>query len=471
MGAQIGKLGNTELLKLYRTTLSADMVEFRLALANHQDDPRACLLLEDLNSYEAMVHTEVIERSLQQAPEVDDFQVIDHGPKLGQLGALVNTEKRAAHRELAFQSDSYLRGENIDRSEHPGATAKLANTGLTVEQVADELRSADLTINMGLRLFAKGGPFRDPSGGLVTSAPRMKNIYELPQKKGPDYLERRKMVEYALEPATEHADRSGIDPSNHPISAGVNVGRRIGGAAPGYGEVVLVLKDSVKDRCTFTPGDSFNAFEARVTPEKIARYKATVPDMLQPGGGLPEDSRKALLEHPTALNTVFTELDAMAGQDFGAGRPFLDALMRGPLREVDPGKATLLNYRLANAAIDIFRETPEAGGHVTTPERMSHMIPDFNEDVVQAITTGVKDERRINLPVNDYIEAQVYGGIDLANDVAEIRFLEKDISAMTPQQKREYLDLVEGLRQMASELGVRVVQYKPEEAELTRFDT
>jgi hypothetical protein len=192
MGAHIGKLDNTKLLKLYRTTLSADMVEVRLALANRENDPKARLLLEDLNSYEAMVHTEVIERSLQQSPEVDDFQIIDHGPKLGQLGALSNTEKRAAHRELASQSDSYLRGEDTDRAEHPGATAKLANTGVTAGQVADALRSADLTINLGLGLFAKGGAFRDASGKLVTSAPRLKNIYQLPQKKGPDYLERRR---------------------------------------------------------------------------------------------------------------------------------------------------------------------------------------------------------------------------------------------------------------------------------------
>ena len=102
MSAQIGKLDNTALLKLYRTTLSADMVEMRLALANRQNDPQARLLLEDLNSYEAMVQMEVIERSLPQTREVDDFRIIDHGPKRGQLAAQAATEKRAAQRELDF---------------------------------------------------------------------------------------------------------------------------------------------------------------------------------------------------------------------------------------------------------------------------------------------------------------------------------------------------------------------------------
>lgn len=489
MGAQIGRLGNTELLKLYRTTLSLDMVEYRLRLANLADpdggnDPEAGSLLESLNSYEAMVHAEVIERSLQPAGEVgvddDDnfqFQVIDHGPKLGQLGALANTEKRAAHRELDVQSDDYLRGDPwAERAGDPGAAAKLANTGLTAEQVGDALRSADLTINVGLKLFAKGGAFRDPSGALVTGAARMKNIYELPQAKSPQYLERRQMVEHALEPETERADRSGVDPSNHPISAGVNVGRKIAGAAPGYGEVVLVLKDSVKDRCTFTASDSFNApfSGARATPEKIARFKAKVDGMLEEGGGLAEPDRRRLRAQGTALSDMFAELEKMAdqGQGFPADRSMERFVTDELLRDIDPGKNTPLKYRLATAAMESLMEKPAAGSdHVTTPERMSHVIADLNQNVVEAIATGVQDERRINLPVNKYIEAQVYGGIDLANDVAEIRFFEKDVSKMKTQQEKEaYLDSVEGMRQMADELGVRVVRYEPEEAKLTHLD-
>lgn len=474
MGAQIGRLDNTELLKLYRTTLSADMVEFRLALANRQDDPMARLMLEDLNGYEAMVHMEVVERSAQRPGEVDEFQVLDHGPKLGQLGALASTEKRAADRDMAMQSDSYLRGEHADRAEHPGAAAKLAGTGLSPDQVTEALRSADLTVNVGPGLFVKGGPFRDEEGALRTEPQRLKNIYELPQRKGPQYLERRQMIEHGLEPVTQRADRGGIDADNHPISAGVNVGQRIAGSAPGYGGIVLVLKDSVKDRCTFTAGDSFKAFEAQVTPEKLALYKARVAELLGPESPVPEQARQELLGHPTALTTFFAELDNMVGQDFGAHRPFLDVLesANGPMREIDPGKVTLLKYRLQNLAIDTFMERPAAGSaHVTTPERMAHMIADFNQNVVDPIATGVRDDRRVNLPVNNYIEAQVYGGIDLANDVAEIRFFEKDVNTLDAAQKKEYLDSVEGLRQIAKDLGVRVVRYRPEEAQLPRTVT
>lgn len=488
MGAQIGRLSNTDLLKTYRASLSLDMLEYRMGLANRAEagpehDPEACLLLESLNSYEAVVHTEVLERSLQRAGEVDGFELIDHGPKLGQMGALASTEKRAAHRELDIQSDAYLRGDPwADRAEHLGAAARLGNTGLTVEQVSEALRSADLTINLGANLFAKGGAFRDESGALVSTAPRLKNIYELPQAKGPQYLARRQMVEYALEPATARADRSGIDPANHPISAGVNVGRKIAGAAPGYGEVVLVLKDSVKDRCTFTASDSFNApfTGARATPEKVAQFKARVAEMLEPGGGLSEPDRQRLREQGTALTSLFSRLDQMAARaaagdpadtGFPTDRPMDQFLHYDLLREIDEGRVTRLSYELANAAMDCFMDKPLAGSdHVTTPERMAHIIPALKDDAIQAIADG-QDPRRINLPVSNYVEAQVYGGIDLASDVAEIRFFEKDVSAMTPQQKAAYLDSVDGLNQIAQELAVRVVRYRPEEAKLTHLDT
>jgi hypothetical protein len=465
MSAQIGKLDNSALLKLYRTTLSADMVEVRLALANRANDPKARLLLEDLNSYEAMVHTEVIERTLPQPREDDDgFQNIDHGPKGGGLAALKATEDRAFKLELARQTDDYLRGDDPRRTGHPGAEAKLENTGVTIEEVEDALRSADLTINMGLKLFAKGGAFRDKSGKLVTGALRMKNIYDLPQEeKGPDYLKRRKLVEHALEPETAKVDAPGIDPDNHPISAGVNVGRRVRGAAPGYGEVVLILKPSVKARCTYTARDSFKVFEASVTREKIALYRAKVDEMLQPGSDLLKADRKALRDDPTKLNAMFNALEQMVAQNlsFGPDRPFIDEFQRA-LREVAPEPRSRLNYQLMNAAIDIFRKRPGAGGHVTTSDRMSHLIAGLNKNVLDHIVTGVRDAGQINLPINDYIEAQVYTGVDFASDVAEIRYPPRDTKRMS---KQAYDDCVQGLRKMASELGIPVVAYKEADVE------
>jgi hypothetical protein len=481
MGAQIGKLDNNELLKLYRTTLSADMLEFRLALGTRQGDPMARSLLEDLNSYEGMVHMEMAERSLQGAREDEGFELVDRGPKGGQLGALASAEKRAADREMNFQSDSYLRGEDTARTEHPGATAKLTGSTLTPKQVADAMRSADLTINLSPKLFAKGGPFLDDAGKLRPGGAHLKNIYELPQggDKGTSYVDRRQIIEHGLEPATQRADKSGVDPSNHPISAALDVGKRTGGAAgTAYGTAFVVLKDSVKERSTFTPRDAFYAYEAHVTPKSIAAYKHAVSELLQPGSALSETGRKALSEHPTALAKIFTELDKLVDQSFGVGHPetFEDAFRGGLLRDLEMGSVAGVTEadveKLFNAAIDIFMDKTPGGSHVTTPERLSHLIADLDQqNVLKPITSGIDDPRRVNLEVSQYIEAQVYGGVDLANDVKEIHFRDDDVRFMTAGQKREFLEARAGAEQMAKELGVPLVLFKMEDTEVTRLGT
>ena len=53
----------------------------------------------------------------------------------------------------------------------------------------------------------------------------------------------------------------------------------------------------------------------------------------------------------------------------------------------------------------------------------------------------------------------------------EIRFFEKDVNSLSAEKKAGYLDTVNGLNQIAKELGVRVVRYKPEEANLTHLNT
>ena len=230
----------------------------------------------------------------------------------------------------------------------------------------------------------------------------------------------------------------------------------------------------MKDRCTFTASNSFlTPFAgARATPEKVARFKARVAEMLEPGGGLSEPDRLKLRAQGTALADLFARLDEMAAIEaegdptrtgFPADQPMDHFLQSNLLRGIDP----TLTYQLATAAMDCFMEKPVAGSdRVTTPERMSHLIPAISDAALKAIQDG-QDPQRINLPVGNYAEAQVYGGVNLASDVAEICFIDRDTRQMNPQQKAAYLDAVQGMRRMADELGVRVVRYTPEEAGLT----
>ena len=138
------------------------------------------------------------------------------------------------------------------------------------------LRDADLTINLGANLFKPGGPFIDAEGRAKPDEMRIKNIFERPPDlKGPFYIERRVAFEHVEMPTLRAMDADGIKPADHPVSAGLNVGRNVGGAAPGYGACLIVLKDEVKQaRATFTAQDSFRTYTALATPQTVAAFAA-----------------------------------------------------------------------------------------------------------------------------------------------------------------------------------------------------
>ena len=260
MGRKLAALDNSDLLAVYRTTLSSDMLELRLALANRPDDPRAQSLLQDLNSWEGMVNMEVAERSLAGLPDTG------RKPQLSgaHLEMLASTERAAAKKELVQQSDDYLKGKpGAGRSEDPGALRRLQGKSIGAPELTQLMRSADLTVNLPRELFDPGGAFIGQDGRVKPEGLQLKNIFELPSDvKGPEYLERRQIIEHAQVPGLKEREKSGLDPKLHPISAGLNVGRMVAGAAPRYGWAFLVLKDQVKERATFTPTDSFYAFES-----------------------------------------------------------------------------------------------------------------------------------------------------------------------------------------------------------------
>ncbi len=128
-------------------------------------------------------------------------------------------------------------------------------------------------------------------------------MFEVPGSKGPAYVERRQVIEQAQLPTLARQGAQGLDPQGHPISAALNVGRNLLGAAykGGYGDLVVVLKEGVKQRCTYTPKDTFYSFEAKLTPERVTAMKAGLALLFQsPKGGLSEEALKARTARTTS---------------------------------------------------------------------------------------------------------------------------------------------------------------------------
>lgn len=418
LGAELRKLDNTELARLYRTTLSADMMEFRLALANLPDDPRAGAVLADLNGYVGMVNQELAERALTGMGEKPGDLTG------GQLDLLTGVDTAAAKRELVYQSDAWLEGDpSAARSHDPAAAQKLQGKGMAPVDVVKLLRQADLTINLPLDLLDPGGAFIKEDGSVDTGALKLKNIFELPAgRKGEAYRERRQVIEHAQIPGLAKRDQAGLDPTNHPVSAGVNVGRLAAGAAPLYGKMFLVLDEAVKERATFTPTDSFYAFEAHMTDETVGNIKHALLDLLAPDSPLSAPQRERFNADPTLLPKMLQRLDQAVGRDFGLGHPksledfFFQELSHGIPLSLDD-REVVWNAVLTHA-IDRSRE----GSKIASYERLDQLIGGLQDVDLDTLETGHDDTQRVNLRLDKYIEAQVFGGIDLTKDVRALHY-------------------------------------------------
>ncbi len=472
METNLQAMDNRALLELYRSSLSPDMLEFRLMLANRPtDDHIAQQLLSDLNSWEGMVHMELAERSLLPTDAVAGPQL--ESPITGrQMGVLADVEKHSAHRELDYQSDAYLRGDSrAARSHDPKAVQALAGKSVTVDQVQKLVRESELTVNLWSSLFEPGGPLIDKHGAARAGDARLKNVFDLPVgTKGPMYLARRQAIEHGGMPLLAKHDQSGVQGADHPISAALNPGRNLvgGGFKGGYGDAFLVLKDSVKERATYTATDSFFAYEASATPERISAMKREIQEVLDNGSAaLGDNALQGLKAKPEHLGEVFKRLDALAGQSFGIGHPRTlesigDELIKG-LDGLNTGDAEALYTIATRNLID----PQKSSGHVSSFERLGQVLAEVNKnadgiDMAEALGTAAKDPKRVNLSLNGYIEAQVMGGVDLLRDVAEIRY---DPDILDPATRK-------ALEKLSTDYGIKLSPFDASMAKtISRLET
>gem|GEM_PF-4112886 len=128
-----------------------------------------------------------------------------------------------------------------------------------VSRVCQQLKNSSLTVNFPTVIIYD-----------LLGDTRYKNFWQVPRgATPPGYGHDREATELALHPLRPLA------PSNlrvqgtpafpvkeygtaadRPISAGLNIAYYYGGAGPMYGTSYLVLRDQVRQRCTFTAGDS-----------------------------------------------------------------------------------------------------------------------------------------------------------------------------------------------------------------------
>ncbi len=463
MSDRMAAMGNSDLLELYRTSVSADMLELRLALTNRPENRQAQSWLEDLNSLEAAIHMEVAERTAAGDHELEGFAVVDKQLSARQLGVLAEAENRSFKRELSYQSDTYLKGADQNRTEDPQATQRLQGTNLQVSQVVSELRKADLTINIPEHLLEDGGPFIGDQGQVKDDL-QLANIHELKGgAKGGPYVDRRTTVENTMFPGLAKPRSAPSNPSDRPLYSAVNVGRGIAGGAArkNYGRVVLVLDDQVKNRATYTPADTFYSYEAHITEDGKRQFQEDL-DKLWKSGQLSEQGQKEF-DEDHAKQDILNRVDQAIDRHFGLGheKQFEDFVCNTLIGDRLGSFSKKDQELITNAALRAFIDRSDPKNHVVSQERMGQLLGHVANQDAQKIARTIQDPKRVNTELNRYIEAQVHGGVDLRHDIKEIRV---NADACTEAQ-------IDNAEKLAQQLGVPFKPFSLSDAVKKRTDT
>ncbi|MBF0099427.1 MAG: hypothetical protein HQK77_00820 [Desulfobacterales bacterium] len=431
----LGEMKNSDLLSLYRGTLSHQMLDLRLQLAG-ENSFLSDNLLGDLNTIEGMINMEVAQRAV--IPDSETKPAKPDDLKTAHLHVLADIEKTASKQELSFQSDEYLKGADTSVRFDPRAETKVSKQGVTAQQFLKVLQDADFTLNLGTQtLCGKDSPFFDKHGNLIPENLKLKNTFELAQltaqtESKKTYNDHRQFVEETRYPTLKEVDGRPDSPSFFPLSGALNVGRMKEGSAPSYGRSYVALKDNVKqERVAYLPQASFSSFRHMISDKTLENFSTKLDTFLQSAGPemkqmLNEENKARLLHH----------FSGMKGQEFTIGRPpdseyvmllpellpnsGLKSLPTSPQYQVD-------NERLMNVIWESFVLESTGPQYATSFNRLGNVIGDMQRGMIDDISEQAKKDQTLSTNISEYVEGQVFGGIDLTKDIKALHICEDEL--------------------------------------------
>ena len=324
---------------------------------------------------------------------------------------------------------------------------KLRQRGLdnvSTKQLGDVLRSAELTINIEPEiLLCETGVIENPDEHL-------KNIWHLSDKgikpKGEGYLDKREGVEHTIFPEMTKHTRSADE---RPVYGALNVHGSKLGAAHIYGKAVIVLKEDVKKRTTYTLNDSFFAAKVKITPQRRNDFY----NLLDGEPNLPQDLKDAL-KNPDSkahkdmeawLDRIEADTDATLNESFKRNSPpaSINALFRGAKGNVE---STDDEQSFLGLCIKCFGDSESTRALMTTHDNIESLLPQLGDLRGNGLARAAMEQKKNEKPkavLTDahYIEAQIQGSIVPKRDIAEIRiniqdFAEDQRQAVTAKFKR-----------------------------------
>ena len=478
---RIGHMDNKALLGLMRTLQSTDAIAYRIGLAQAASDPANVVardLLEGLNAFEGHVldafATRVAPDASPRTREAGDLSA-------GALTALAGQSQRDFKGQLAEQPDAFLAGRTFAAQQvvQADGARRLQAQGLDPVALRDAVRAAPLTINFKTAMLMpvitynngeKSHSFVKEDGTLNDAAMRVKNVFELPgHAKSEAYKRTREVVErHQFPELAAREDAAGFRAADRPVYAGVNVSREQEGAASVYGSCFFVLNDSVKDRALYAPSDTFFAFNWKMTEDRVDAFQQAVAnDLAQGDGGFSPKLRAAVAKDPALLQDLRQQLmQAVQSGVGGSGRGSdVNTWMRANIKELHSPQG---NFKLsAKATPDLevlvsfaIKHFSDARPQAATVDHVDRLFQHLSDEQIKTLKQVQGDPLAINAGLADYLEAQIFGGVDFRTDVAELHII---LPSRDPAQLRgDDADAFARATQLAESIGARfVVDEKP----------
>lgn len=441
----VENLSNQELAAAYQSFTTADMDLLQTALLREgtinpeaRDARAAAALLFDL---QALVLKEVSNRAARgmaadlaaKNPDERELMELHLPPRLSeQYGAeqppltpghthdittanLRTLVETAAQSATTREKTARQEAERLQRRELPS---------VSVKEMADVLRSAELTININTDLL-----LTNPTLLTHPDAP-MKNIFHLAAEhnlpKGEGYLARRDATERLLFPELEGHE---VRADERPVYGALNLQQRSTGATAataGYGNSAIVLKPEVARRATYIANDTFYAPVVHMDQRRRENFYA-----LLDGANL-----------PAAFTTACRDIHS---PEHKALEAWFDNIARLPeahtdaFRHLPPGLD--LNGedfgRLVALLTQCFGDATATRNLMATHDNLEALIPhmsDFNGNALAqaAMAREAGDTPAVCLGGIQYIEAQIQGPLVPSRDIAEIRI---DLNEVEPEQR------------------------------------
>ena len=503
----VENLSNAELSAIYQKFTSAEMDLLQTALIREgQINPEAKdarMAASKLFDLQALVLKEVSNRvslsvlnDLRAADPNDETLKDDHialPKKLSvEYGAGEGEAPTSTHGDdmtpanLGILVDVAARSSTERERNGVAEAMKLKQRGLdkvSTKQLGDVLRSAELTINIEPEvLLCETGLIKNPDAHI-------KNIWHLAdagiKPKGEGYLDKREGVEHTIFPEMTKHTRSADE---RPVYGALNVQGSKLGAAHIYGKAVIVLKEDVKKRTTYTLNDSFFAAKVKITPQRRNDFYR----LLDGEPNLPQDL-KDVLKNPDSkehkemeawLDRIEADGDATLNDSFkrNSAPSSIKDHFRGAKNSID---STEDEQSFLGLCIKCFGDSESTRCLMTTHDNIESLLPQLGDLRGNGLARAAMEQKNGEKPkavLTDahYIEAQIQGPIVPKRDIAEIRiniqdFAEDQRNAVTAKLKRFQKEtgikvVIQNFDQMAEEDQKTLIEQEQNEFNASHVD-